>query len=137
MLTPPEELAIHMAKINGIWVCTTCTSNFRDKTDCRRHVESKHIVGTVYRCSRCPNFTTNTEAKFRKHERDHDKAEADAAMLARAHDLPVSPASNPLLVGEDIVPAHFDDEDNVVEVEPEIVEPRFDIDIDDVNVDDV
>jgi len=73
MLTPPEELAIHMAKIAGVWVCTTCSTNFRDKTDCRRHVESRHITGTVYECPHC-NFTTNTEAKFRKHERDHEKA---------------------------------------------------------------
>ena len=105
----------------------------------RRHVESKHIVGTVYPCSRCA-FTTNTEAKFRKHDREHDKADA----LARAQELTVSPGSNPLLVGEDIaVPNHFEEEEeeqveeSMVEVEPEIVEPRFDIDIDDVNVDDV
>ena len=52
MLIPPEELAVHMAKINGTWVCTTCSSNFRDRTDCRRHVESRHITTTVYRCSK-------------------------------------------------------------------------------------
>ena len=135
MLTPPEELALHMAKINGVWVCTTCTSNFRDKTDCRRHVESKHVVGTVYRCTRC-EFTTNTEAKFRKHDREHDRvarATALASLTPRA-------VGNPLLIGrDDDLPPDFDPEvpENLVDVEPEIVEPRFDIDIDDVNVDDV
>ena len=49
---------------------------------------------------------------------------------------------NPLLMGgggDDDLPTDFDPEvpDNLVDVEPEIVEPRFDIDIDDVNVDDV
>ena len=60
MLTPPEELAVHMAKINGTWVCTTCSSNFRDRTDCRRHVESRHITTTVYRCSRVRSLKSHT-----------------------------------------------------------------------------
>ena len=60
MLTPPEELAVHMAKINGTWVCTTCSSNFRDRTDCRRHVESRHITTTVYRCSRVRSLKSHS-----------------------------------------------------------------------------
>ena len=60
MLTPPEELAVHMAKINGTWVCTTCSSNFRDRTDCRRHVESRHITTTVYRCSKVRSLKSHT-----------------------------------------------------------------------------
>jgi len=117
MLTPPEELAVHMAKINGVWVCTTCSSNFRDKTDCRRHVESKHIVGTVYRCPQCA-FTTNTEAKFRKHERDHAAAlMPDVDIMAHAVDQEaVSPPDSDLI----LVPTDF--------AETEIVEPTFDVD---------
>ena len=110
MLTPPEELAVHMAKINGVWVCTTCSSNFRDKTDCRRHVESKHIHTTVYRCPHCA-FTTNTEAKFRKHERDHEKALMPSADVMAEE----APDSDLILVATDFA-------------ETEIVEPTFDVD---------
>ena len=83
MLTSPEELAVHMAKIAGVWVCTTCSINFRDKTDCRRHVEGKHITTTIYACPTC-DFTTNTEVKFRRHEMNHEQNMVYMATLAEA-----------------------------------------------------
>ena len=61
------------------------------------------------------------------------RAAALASLTPRA-------VGNPLLIGrDDDLPTDFDPEvpENLVDVEPEIVEPRFDIDIDDVNVDDV
>lgn len=71
-LTPPEEFAEHMVRIDNQWTCTTCVVNFRDKTDCRRHVEAKHIQSTIYECGLCL-FKCRTEYSYRKHERQHEK----------------------------------------------------------------
>ena len=60
MLTPPEELAVHMAKINGTWVCTTCSKNFHERSKCRIHVESHHITTNVYRCSKVRSLKSQT-----------------------------------------------------------------------------
>ena len=61
-----------MTRIENQWTCSTCMINFRDKTDCRRHVEAKHIDTTIYDCPLCP-FKCRTEYSFRKHERIHER----------------------------------------------------------------
>ena len=71
-LTPFQKLDQHMTRINNQWTCSTCVINFRDKTDCRRHVEAKHINTTIYECPLCP-FKCRTEYSFRKHERQHER----------------------------------------------------------------
>ena len=75
-LTPAQELEQHMIRIENQWTCSTCVINFRDKTDCRRHVEAKHINNTVYDCPLCP-FKCRTEYSFRKHERQHEREVQD------------------------------------------------------------
>jgi hypothetical protein len=40
--------------------------NFRDKTDCRRHVEARHLA-LAFRCRRC-NYVAKTSHSLRKHE---------------------------------------------------------------------
>ena len=67
-LTPAQELEQHMTRVENQWTCLTCELGFRDKTDCRRHVEAKHISSTIYECPLCP-FKCRTEYSFRKHER--------------------------------------------------------------------
>lgn len=64
-----------MIRIENQWTCSTCEINFRDKTDCRRHVEAKH-ANTVYECPLCP-FKCRTEYSFRKHERQHEREVQD------------------------------------------------------------
>lgn len=68
-----------MVKVDGIWMCATCTQKFRDKTDLRRHVESRHLNKNItYRCNLC-QYTTRTSYYFRKHELMHEKQDALAA----------------------------------------------------------
>ena len=54
-----------MQKIAGKWTCTTCNSECRDKTDLRRHIESKHINAEVI-CPVCFNHYKTRES-FAKH----------------------------------------------------------------------
>ena len=65
-----------MLRVDNQWTCSTCVIIFRDKTDCRRHVEAKHINSTVYECPLCP-FKCRTEYSFRKHERQHEREVQD------------------------------------------------------------
>ncbi len=68
-----QEMAMHMVRIDGVWRCTTCVQNFRDKTDLRRHVESKHLEKNVrYRCNLC-DWSTKTTYSFRKHQLKHER----------------------------------------------------------------
>ena len=80
-------MALHMAKIDGAWNCVTCAQAFRDKTDLRRHVESKHLPKTVrYRCNLC-NWSAKTTYAFRKHQLMHEKM----AMRSEAISVPIDP----------------------------------------------
>lgn len=56
----------HMMKVGGFWSCMTCVQNFRDKTDCRRHVEAKHVQ-LKFKCRNC-NYVARTTHALRKHE---------------------------------------------------------------------
>ena len=64
---------------------------------------------------KCP-WTCNTEAKFRKHERDHERMEIEKIEALRAAEQAKYEGENS---NESVDP---------FEVETEIVEPRFDID---------
>jgi len=70
----PPDMAMHMAKIDGTWRCTTCAGqNFRDKTDLRRHVEAKHCEKLLrYKCNLC-GYITRTSYYFRKHQLMHER----------------------------------------------------------------
>jgi len=75
------DMAMHMAKIDGVWKCVTCTTKFRDKTDLRRHVEAKHLAKTIrYKCNLC-DFSTKTSYYFRKHQLMHEKQDALSAEM--------------------------------------------------------
>ena len=54
-----------MGKINGKWMCLTCGGECRDKTDLRRHIESKHVNAEVI-CPICNNGYKTRES-FSKH----------------------------------------------------------------------
>jgi len=96
------EIAMHMAKIDGIWRCITCATNFRDKTDLRRHVESRHLLKIMrYRCNLC-NWSAKTSHAFRKHQLRHEKE--DQRML---EEHPLDPNIDP---NEIVVP----DSDEIV-----------------------
>jgi len=71
-MTP--EMAEHMSKVDGKWICVTCDNTaFRDKTDLRRHVEAKHVALTLrYRCNLC-GYCAKTSYYFRKHQLMHEK----------------------------------------------------------------
>jgi len=85
-LTP--DMAMHMAKIDGQWKCVTCVTNFRDKTDLRRHVESRHLPKIVrYRCNLC-NWSAKTSHAFRKHQLMHEKQDA---LEAEPISVPIDP----------------------------------------------
>jgi len=86
-MTP--EMAVHMAKIDGIWKCITCCTNFRDKTDLRRHVESRHLPKMIrYRCNLC-NWSAKTSHAFRKHQLMHEKQDQAAALLSASEAISV------------------------------------------------
>lgn len=78
-------MAMHMAKIDGTWRCTTCAGqNFRDKTDLRRHVEAKHCEKLLrYKCNLC-GYITRTSYYFRKHQLMHERQQQEAAAAAAA-----------------------------------------------------
>lgn len=50
---------------DGQWICIPCQTGFRDKTDLRRHVESKHIAAEVI-CPICSR-SYKTRESFSKH----------------------------------------------------------------------
>lgn len=50
---------------SGRWSCVPCATEFRDKTDLRRHVESKHVDAEVI-CPICSN-SYKTRETFSKH----------------------------------------------------------------------
>ena len=74
-------MAMHMAKIDGTWRCTTCAGqNFRDKTDLRRHVEAKHCAKLLrYKCNLC-GYITKTSYYFRKHQLMHERHQQQAIL---------------------------------------------------------
>lgn len=69
-----------MVKVDGVWTCATCNQQkFRDKTDLRRHVESKHMTNKyLYKCNLCP-YTAKTAYNFRKHQLMHERNDLLAA----------------------------------------------------------
>jgi len=50
-----NELAdMHLTKYNGGYICNLCNKHTRDKTDAKRHLESKHFQNEfIYECDLC------------------------------------------------------------------------------------
>ena len=53
--TSLNELAdMHLTKYNGGYICNLCNKLVRDKTDAKRHLESKHFQNEfIYECDIC------------------------------------------------------------------------------------
>lgn len=76
----PPEMAVHMEKVDGTWRCIPCMTNFRDRTDCRRHVEAKHLANS-YTCDLC-GHKASTKYYFRKHQLQHQNIEKQLETVA-------------------------------------------------------
>ncbi len=69
LIADVDELVMSMMRKmddgSGRWRCVPCSAECRDKTDCRRHVESKHVHADVI-CPICFN-SYKTRDTFARH----------------------------------------------------------------------
>ena len=68
-----EEVLSKMVFGDGVYTCTVCGYNARDKTRVHDHVEAKHVESGGYNCPICDKFCTSYSA-FKMHKSRYHKA---------------------------------------------------------------
>ena len=59
---------------DGVYTCTVCGYNARDKTRVYDHVEAKHVESGGYNCNICQKFCPSYMA-FKKHNNRYHRQE--------------------------------------------------------------